>query len=55
LTTSVVDAAPSHQPPTSRRRARTIPAATLLIAATFLAFPLVIAMISLVGYRWHPV
>ena len=55
MTSSVVDAAPRQQPPTSRRRARRIPAAALLIAAAFLAFPLVIAMISLVGYRWHPV
>lgn len=44
-----------QQPPTSRRRGRRIPATTLLIAAVVLAIPLVVAMISLVGYRWHPV
>ena len=53
--TSAVDAAPSPPPLTSRRRVWRIPAATLPIAAAFLVFPLVIAVISLVGYHWHPV
>jgi hypothetical protein len=52
--TFVVDAAPPL-PLTSRRRAWGIPAAPLLIAAGFLALPLVIAVVSLVGYHWHPV
>jgi hypothetical protein len=53
--TSVVDAAPSVQPLTSRRRVRRIPAAPLLIAAALLVLPVVVAVISLVGYHWHPV
>jgi hypothetical protein len=53
--TSVVDAAPSLQALTSRRRVWRTSAATLPIAATLLALPVVIAVISLVGYHWHPV
>jgi hypothetical protein len=52
--TSVVDAAPTLAPLTSRRRNWTSSAAAVSIAAVLLAVPLVVAVVSLLGSHWRP-
>jgi hypothetical protein len=53
VSTSVVEAAPSESLRTSRRPASHF-AGALPVAAILLALPLLVAIVTLIGYHWHP-
>jgi hypothetical protein len=53
VSTSVIEAAPSRSLRTSRRPASHF-AAAFPVAAILLALPLLVAIVTLIGYHWHP-